>query len=123
MLSTTNLSIGFSQGTVKFITQHCYFFNYVSSADENGDFCVVGAGLHRVSAVRPEDVDWEIRPKSTRSFGVYGHAERERGDCDRRGMNQSPDSNVCTPVQLHFAVILVSLLEIDERYESKAESS
>lgn len=54
-------------------------FYYVSSADKNTDFCVVGAGLHRVSAVRQEDVDWEIRPKSASSCNFYEHVERERG--------------------------------------------
>lgn len=62
-----------------FLLSTVIFFYYVSSADENIDFCVVGPGLHRVSAVRQEDVGWEIRPKSARSFSFYEHAERERG--------------------------------------------
>lgn len=57
----------------------------MSSAAEDTDFCSVGAGLHRLSALNPEDVDWEVRPQSTRPLTVPEHGERERRDRDTRG--------------------------------------
>lgn len=36
--------------------------HYVSSTAEDIDFCSVGAGLRRLSALHQKDVDGEIRP-------------------------------------------------------------
>lgn len=50
--------------------------HYVSSTAEDTDFCSLGAGLHRLSALHQEDVDGQVREKSTRPFTVHEHGER-----------------------------------------------
>lgn len=52
----------------------------MSSTAEDTDFCSLGAGLHRLSALHQEDVDGEVRPQSARPFTVCEHGERERRD-------------------------------------------
>lgn len=50
--------------------------HYVSSTAEDIGFCSLGAGLHRLSALHQEDVDGQVREKSTRPFTVHEHGER-----------------------------------------------
>ena len=49
---------------------------YVSSAAEDTGFCSLAAGLRRLSALHPKDVDGEVRPQSTRPFTLREHGER-----------------------------------------------
>lgn len=67
-------------------------FHYVSPTAEDTDFCSVGAGLHRLSALHQEDVDGEVRPQSTRPLSVFEHGERERSGRGAGGMNDQPVS-------------------------------
>lgn len=67
-------------------------FHYVSPAAEDTDFCSVGAGLHRLSALHQEDVDGEVRPQSTRPLSVFEHGERGRSGRGTGGMNDQPVS-------------------------------
>lgn len=63
--------------------------HYVSSTAEDTGFCSVGSGLRRLSALRQEDVDRQVRPQSAGPVAVRQHGERERSGGDTGGMNQS----------------------------------
>lgn len=59
-----------------------FIVHYVSSTaePEDIDFCSLGGRLHRLSALRQENVDGEVRPQSARPITVSEHGERERGE-------------------------------------------
>lgn len=44
-------------------------------AAEDIDFCSLGVGLYRLSAVRPEDVDGEVRPQSVGPVALSEHGD------------------------------------------------